>query len=79
MILLLLMVETIVLCLFYLIYLPRLIQLILLIYFVFLRNNVGMCGNVLKLIKSSFSNSTQPVQLDNVLLILGVVFLRDRF
>ena len=43
---------------------------------------VGICGNALKLIKSYFSNHTQRVQIDDfyqIVLILFVVFLRDRF
>ena len=43
---------------------------------------VGNCGNTLKLIMSYFTNRTQRVQIDDVcqiLLILFVVFLRDRF
>ena len=43
---------------------------------------VGSCGNALKVIKSYFSNRTQRVQIVmfcQILLILFVVFLRDRF
>ena len=50
--------------------------------FCILEKYVGICGNALKLIKSYFSNRTQRVQIDDVyqiLLILFVVFLRDRF
>ena len=66
MILLLLLVEVIVLCLLYLIY------LLLLIHnhdnlFCILEKYLGICGNVLKLIKSYFSNCTQRVQIDDVL------------
>ena len=67
MILLLLWVEVMVLCLFYLIYLLPLIQLIMIIYFFILEKYVGMCGHYLKLIKSYFSNRTQRVQIDDVL------------
>ena len=35
--------------------------------FCILEKDVGICGNTLKLIKSSFSNHTQRVQIDNVL------------
>ena len=50
--------------------------------FCVLEKYVGICGNALKLIQSYFSNRTQRVQIDDVykiLLILFVVFLRDRF
>ena len=67
MILLLLLVEVMVLCLFYLIYRQLLIQLIMIIFFCILENSVGICGNALKLIKSYFSNRTQRVQIDDVL------------
>ena len=39
----------------------------MIIFFVFLRNIVGIRGNALKLIKSYFSNRTQRVQIDDVL------------
>ena len=64
MILLLLLVEVMVLCLFYLIYRQLLIQLIMICI---LEKYVGICGNALKLIKSYFSNRTQRVQIDDVL------------
>ena len=67
MILLLLLVEVMVLCLFYLIYRQLLIQLIMLFFFCILEKYVGICGNALKLIKSYFSNRTQRVQIDDVL------------
>ena len=67
MILLLLLVEVMVLCLFYLIYRQLLIQLIMIIFFCILEKYVGICGNALKLIKSYFSNRTQRVQIDDVL------------
>ena len=35
--------------------------------FCILEKYVGICGNALKLIKSYFSNSTQRVQIDDVL------------
>ena len=35
--------------------------------FFILEKYVGICGNALKLIKSSFSNRTQRIQIDNVL------------
>ena len=50
--------------------------------FCILEKYVGICRNALKLIKPYFSNRTQRVQIDDVyqiLLILFVVFLRDRF
>ena len=51
--------------------------------FCILEKYVGISGNALKLIKSYFSNRTQYVQIDDVfyqiLLILFVVLLRDRF
>ena len=47
--------------------------------FCILEKYVGICGNALKLIKSYFSNRTQRVQIDNVLLILFVVFLKAQF
>ena len=61
MILLLLLVEVMVQCLFYLIY------LLLLTILIILEKYVGICGNALKLIKSYFSNRTQRVQIDSVL------------
>ena len=67
MILLLLLVEVMVLCLFYFIYRQLLIQLIMIIFFCILEKYVGICGNALKLIKSYFSNRTQRVQIDDVL------------
>ena len=67
MILLLLLVEVMVLCLFYLIYRQLLIQLFMIILFCILEKYVGICGNALKLIKSYFSNRTQRVQIDDVL------------
>ena len=67
MILLLLLVEVMVLCLFYLIYRQLLIQLIMIIFFCILEKYVGICGNALKLIKSCFSIRTQRVQIDHVL------------
>ena len=67
MILLLLLVEVMVLCLFYLIYRQLLIQLIMIIFFCIFEKYVGICGNALKLIKSYFSNRTQRVQIDDVL------------
>ena len=81
MILLLLLVEVMVLYLFYLIYL----QLFTLNHdnlFCILGKYVGICGNALKLIKSYFAIRTQRVQIDYVclmFLILLVVFPRDRF
>ena len=68
MILLLPLVEVMVLCLFYLIYRHLLIQLIMIIFFCILEKYVGICGNALKLIQSYFSNRTQRVQIDDVLL-----------
>ena len=65
MILLLILVKVMVQCLFYLIYLLLLTQLILIICFVYSKKYIGMCGNALKLIKSYFSNRTQRVQIDN--------------
>ena len=50
--------------------------------FCILEKYVGIWGNALKLIKSYFSNRAQRVQIDDVLsdlLILFVVFIRDRF
>ena len=49
--------------------------------FCILEKYVGFCGHALKLIKSYFYNPTQRVQIDvyQILLILFVVFLRDRF
>ena len=67
MILLLLLVEVMVLCLFYLIYRQLLIQLIMITFFCILEKYVGICGNAIKLIKSYFSNRTQRVQIDDVL------------
>ena len=61
---LLLLVEVMVLCLFYLIYRQLLMQLIMII---FLEKYVGIRGNALKLIKSYFSKRTQRVQIDDVL------------
>ena len=63
MILLLLLVEVMVQCLFCLIYMLLLTQLIMLI-FLNSRKHVRICGNANKLIKSYFSNR---VQIDNVL------------
>ena len=37
-------------------------------FFCILEKYVGICGNALKLIKSYFSNRTQRVQIDDVLL-----------
>ena len=51
MIVLLLLVEVMVLCLFYLIYRQLLIQLIMIIFFCILEKYVGISGNALKLIK----------------------------
>ena len=42
-------------------------DLIMVIYFVFLRKYVGICGIALNLIKSYFYNRTQRVQIDDVL------------
>ena len=61
MILLLLLVEVMVLCLFYLVYLQLLIQFIMINLFCILEKYVGICGNALKLIKSYFYNRTQRV------------------
>ena len=50
--------------------------------FCILEKYVGISGNALILIKSYFSNRTRHVQIDDVLsdmLILCMVFLRDRF
>ena len=47
--------------------------------FCILEKYVGICGNALKFIKSHFSNRTQRVQIDNVLLLLFVVFLKAPF
>ena len=52
--------------------------------FCILEKYVGICGNALKLIKSYFSNRTQLnvfklMMFYQILLILFVVFLRDRF
>ena len=50
--------------------------------FCILEKYVGICGNVLKLIRSYFPIRTQRVQIDDVLsdfVNLFVVFLRDRF
>ena len=63
MILLLLLVEVMVQCLFYLIYR----QLDHGNRFCLLEKYVGICGNALKLIKSCFSNRTQRVLIDDVL------------
>ena len=61
MIVLLLLVEGMVRCLFYLIYLLLLTPLI----FCILGKYVGIYGNALKLIQSYFSHRSQRVQLDN--------------
>ena len=62
-------------CLFYLIYLLILIQLIMLsilrLDFFCILKYVGICRNSLKLSKTSFSNRTQRVHIDNVLSELG--------
>ena len=63
MILLLLLVEVMMLCLFYLIYRQLLIQLIMIIFFVFLRN----IEEFVEMPKTYFSNRTQCVQIDYVL------------
>ena len=63
MILLLLLVEVMVQCLFYSIYMLLLTQLIMLI-FLNSRKHVRICGKANTLIKSYFSNR---VQIDNVL------------
>ena len=64
MILLLLLVGVMVQCLCYLIYLLLFDHDNL---FCIIKKYVGICSNVLKLIKSYFSNRTQRVQIDNVL------------
>ena len=68
MLLLLLLAEVMVQCLFYLIYLPLLTPCIDHdnLFFI-LEKYVGIRGNALKLIKSYFSNRTQRVQMNNVL------------
>ena len=51
-------------------------------FFYILEKYVGICGNALKLLKSYFSNRTHRAQIDDVyqiLLVLFVLFLRDRF
>ena len=49
------------------------------IMFCILEKYVGISGNALKLIKLYFSNHTQHVQIDNVLLILFVIYLEAQF
>ena len=67
MIVLLLLVEVMVLCLFYLIYRQLLDTIDHDHLFCILEKYVGISRNALKLIKSYFSNRTQRVQIDDVL------------
>ena len=66
MILLLLLIEVMVLCLFYFIS-TAFDTIDHDILYCILEKYVGICGNALKLIKSYFSNRTQRVQIDDVL------------